>query len=429
MLLDAGLAGWDSGDYGCIAEVGARALALPRGDDREQQLLADVLAAVGALSQGDPTPPVLEEIARTEDVDEPRLLVWAALGATVAGERAIEGALLKRAAGRARSSGAVDMLTLVLEGATVQGFLAGEYAVGVEATEGLRLARDAGLSNAASLHLASLTWLAAVRGRDHECRAHAAAVRESAWTTGAALANSIAEWGLALLDLGAGRPEHAATRLEALRAAPSGVGHPLYVLSSAPDLVEACVRSGRHDAARAAYEGVAGFARPGAPAWTLALAARCRALLAQDGEAEREFAAALLIHPADHRPYDRARMQLLLGEHLRRQRQRVEAREHLRPAIETFEALGAAPWAERARAELRASGETARRRDPSTLEQLTPQELQVARLVGEGLSNKEVAAQLFLSPRTIDAHLRRVFTKLGVTSRTQLARTPLGVAG
>jgi DNA-binding NarL/FixJ family response regulator len=97
----------------------------------------------------------------------------------------------------------------------------------------------------------------------------------------------------------------------------------------------------------------------------------------------------------------------------------------LRAALETFERLRAEPWAERARAELRASGETARKRDPSTLSQLTPQERQVAQLVSEGLSNKEVAAQLFLSPRTIDAHLRRVFAKLGVTSRTQLARLAL----
>ena len=131
-------------------------------------------------------------------------------------------------------------------------------------------------------------------------------------------------------------------------------------------------------------------------------------------------------HP---RPFDLARTQLLLGEHLRRQRRRVDAREHLRAAIENFEALGAAPWAERARAELRATGETARKRDASTLAELTPQELQVARFVGEGLSNKEVAAQLFLSPRTIDAHLRNVFAKLGLTSRTQLARLELSGDG
>jgi DNA-binding NarL/FixJ family response regulator len=97
----------------------------------------------------------------------------------------------------------------------------------------------------------------------------------------------------------------------------------------------------------------------------------------------------------------------------------------LRSAIEAFEGFDAVVWAERARTELRASGETARKRDPSTLSQLTPQELQIARLVAEGMTNKEVAAQVFLSPRTVDAHLRNVFSKLGLTSRTQLARLPL----
>ena len=106
----------------------------------------------------------------------------------------------------------------------------------------------------------------------------------------------------------------------------------------------------------------------------------------------------------------------------------MESREHLRAAFAGFEALGAEPWAERAAAELRASGETARKRDPSTIDQLTPQELQIVRFVAEGLSNKEVAAQLYLSPRTIDYHLRNVFAKLGITSRTQLAHLPVGDA-
>src|SRR5262249_4911804 len=128
------------------------------------------------------------------------------------------------------------------------------------------------------------------------------------------------------------------------------------------------------------------------------------------------------------RPFDLARIHLLYGEHLRRERRRTDARSELRAAIDAFDRLRAEPWAERARTELRASGAAARKRDPSTVSQLTPQQLQIARFVAEGLSNKEVAAQLFLSPRTIDAHLRNVFSKLGVTSRTQLARIALGPA-
>jgi DNA-binding NarL/FixJ family response regulator len=121
-------------------------------------------------------------------------------------------------------------------------------------------------------------------------------------------------------------------------------------------------------------------------------------------------------------PLHQARTELLDGEWLRRERQRREARLHLRRAADLFHRVGAPPWEERAEAELRATGETARRRDPSTLDQLTPQELQIAGLVAGGMTNREVAAQLYLSPRTIDYHLRKVFSKLGLSSRTELAR-------
>jgi DNA-binding NarL/FixJ family response regulator len=122
------------------------------------------------------------------------------------------------------------------------------------------------------------------------------------------------------------------------------------------------------------------------------------------------------------RPFDRARTQFAYGQYLRRQRRRSDAREHLRAALGGFERLGAEPWAERARVELRATGEAARKRDPSTLTQLTPQELQIARLVAEGQSNKEVATQLFLSRRTVEYHVAKVFAKLGISSRADLIR-------
>ena len=125
-------------------------------------------------------------------------------------------------------------------------------------------------------------------------------------------------------------------------------------------------------------------------------------------------------------PIEQGRTALLYGEWLRRQRRRIDARRQLRAALELFEGLGAAPWEARARAELRASGETARKRDPSTRDQLTPQELQIARLVAAGKTNPDIAAQLFLSPRTIDYHLRKVFAKLDIASRAQLAKLDLG---
>ena len=124
-------------------------------------------------------------------------------------------------------------------------------------------------------------------------------------------------------------------------------------------------------------------------------------------------------------PYERARTQLAYGERLRRTRRRADARIQLRSALDTFDGMGATLWAERARAELRATGETARKRDVSTFDVLTPQELRVARLVAAGSSNKDVAAQLFLSSRTVEYHLGKVFTKLGVASRVELARAAL----
>jgi DNA-binding NarL/FixJ family response regulator len=156
------------------------------------------------------------------------------------------------------------------------------------------------------------------------------------------------------------------------------------------------------------------------------LAARCRALLATGDAAATAFGAALELHALANQPIDQARTQLLLGEHLRRARRRADARQHLRAAVETFTRLDAAAWAERARAELRAAGEATPRPEPGGLAGLTPQELRIAVAVSEGASNRQIAAQLFLSQRTVDYHLRKVFQKTGIASRAELVRLVLG---
>ena len=155
--------------------------------------------------------------------------------------------------------------------------------------------------------------------------------------------------------------------------------------------------------------------------WALAAAYHGHALLAPAADAPALFETALAHHAAAHRPYEQACTQLAYGEHLRRAGRRVEARVHLNQALTSFRDLRAEPLVARATRELRASGETARRRDPSTLVQLTPTELTIAQLVSQGMSNKDVAAECWISPRTVAFHLRNVFAKTGVTSRGELA--------
>src|SRR4051794_5696285 len=167
---------------------------------------------------------------------------------------------------------------------------------------------------------------------------------------------------------------------------------------SALDRVEAAARSGRqHQIAEWANE-LASTADQTQVPWAAAAAAHAQALLATGTEAVSLFERALDAHADSSRRPDRARTRLAFGEYLRRSRRRIDAREHLKAALETFEDLGATRWAERARQELRASGETARRREPSTTADLTAQERHVATLVRQGLNNRDVAAQLFVSP-------------------------------
>jgi DNA-binding CsgD family transcriptional regulator len=229
-------------------------------------------------------------------------------------------------------------------------------------------------------------------------------------------------WSIVLLELGLGRAD------EALRRARE-ISSTLVAFWACLDRIEAAHRAGEPELARGWLESFEPWAEKTGAAWASAVVLHCRALLAEDEqEAEHLFLGALDAHAGSRRPFERARTELAFGELLRRGRRRVEAREHLRAALEAFEALGGSTWAERARDELRASGQSARRRDPSTRDQLTAQELQIAHFVAEGLTNRQVAAQLFLSPRTIDFHLRNLFRKLGISSRTELARLDLAGA-
>jgi DNA-binding CsgD family transcriptional regulator len=233
-----------------------------------------------------------------------------------------------------------------------------------------------------------------------------------------ALVTDARRWALGERDLAAGRYSDAAHHLDQIQT-------PAMTHLAGYARLEAAARTGREDAARLWLEQYESFASAVGSPHAYALAAHGAALSAGKN-GQQHFETALGHHIHSGRPIEAARTRLAYGELLRRARQRVAAREHLREALKTFEDVGATPLAERARQELRASGETARRRDPSTALDLTAQERQVARFVASGLSNRDVAAQLFLSPRTIDFHLRNVFTKAGISSRAELAQLDLG---
>jgi DNA-binding CsgD family transcriptional regulator len=218
-----------------------------------------------------------------------------------------------------------------------------------------------------------------------------------------------------------GRFAAAHDRFAAIAAAGPGAGHPTVVWRSTPDRIEAAVGAGHLEAAGAALEAYERWSAHAVTAESRALLARCRAQVTGGHEG---FEEALRLHA---NPYEAARTALLLGERLRRAHRPGEARPHLRAALETFQRAGARPWARRAHGELRAAGESGPgesaepARGPS-LDVLTPQELRIAGLVADGLSSKEIAAQLFLSPRTVEYHLYKIYPKLGIGTRTELAR-------
>ena len=285
--------------------------------------------------------------------------------------------------------------------------------------EGLRLARDTGQQRWVDALAEPLALLAAARGDEQLCRqlADEALGRASRpawsvpWTASA----------LGLLDLGLGRAESALARLETLAEGRRFFHIP--ATRSTPDLVEAAVRLGRPEAAAEPLALFETWSRNTGQSWTTALAHRCRALL--DGD-EDLFLAALALHEEDSRPFDEARTRLLYGEWLRRDKRKADARAQLRIALETFERIGAAPvgGARQDRADRHRDHRPGRRPGPSA--SLTPQESQIVRLAAQGLSNKDIAAQLFLSARTVGHHLYKAYPKLGVASRGELADLELG---
>jgi DNA-binding CsgD family transcriptional regulator len=288
------------------------------------------------------------------------------------------------------------------------------------ATEALTVAGDTGASWAIGYALQALARSEALLGRDHECTEHALRAIELGANTGGRCVAAPARHALGLMHLGRGEIGAALEELEAAASAVEEVREPGF-MCHAPDLIEALAAVGRGDDAARAADDLGRAAQESGSPWTSAVAARCLALTSPDDEANGAFLLALDRCSDEVPGYERARTRLLFGRRLRHAGRRAEARAQLRDAESGFEHCGAFPWAEQARRELAASGERARPRRPDTRDDLTAQELQVAMIVADGASNREAAARLFLSPKTIEKHLGNAYRKLGVRSRTQLA--------
>ena len=331
-------------------------------------------------------------------------------------------AYLAETVAHARETGAVGSLPLLLASAAWQGLHAGRlneaYADGSEA---LALAEELDQPVTAAQSLGVLTWVSALRGDESRCREYGEETQRRADELGFRLYGLLASLCFGLLDLGRGRVDQAIAEIEPV--ARHADERALFVPGVSPqlELAEANIRGGRAADAEALLAAFDGSQLVSVPLFR-AQAERCRGLLAGTEGFEAHFAAALELHTEAQSPLALARTRLCYGELLRRAGRRVDAREQLRAALETFDRLGAAPWSERAGAELKASGETLRRRESHEAEELTPQELQIALQVAEGKSNKEAGAALFLSHKTIEFHLSRIYRKLDIHSRAELIR-------
>jgi DNA-binding NarL/FixJ family response regulator len=426
LLVAAADAAFLAGQWETLEELGQVAARLVPVRDGADGVVLRMLAAA-AQPNGNGAGNGAVDLRHAEALDDPVLIGLAGqLAWKVGGDEAAR-ALHAKAVARARVLGAVGTLAWALENLSLAELKRDRFALAeAYAQEGLTMALEAGHRNGACRHKSLLAHLSALRGREQETRRLAEEVLAEATARRLVREASEARLALGLLALGAGRAE-ALERLEALWEPGPLPGYPPIAPYATPDLVEAAVRAGEPERCRDQLDAFLAAIEPGHGAVEPALAERCRALLASGDQAAQHLEEALRLHALAEQPFDHARTELLYGELLRRQRRRTRARPHLRNAVEAFQRLGTPAWAERARRELRAAGETARTHDAGTMEQLTPQELQIAQGVIEGATNREIAAQLFVSPRTVSHHLRSIFKKLGISSRAELIR--LGHAG
>ena len=406
-----------------VREAAEAAQAAPAAEQpRAIDLLLDGLAKRFIEAYSASLPPLRRALDEFRDVEEltERDVRWLWLGCRLAQDLWDEElwyVLATRGLRVARETGALSVLPIAATYRAAVHVHAGEFgAASALIAEADAITQATGM---APLKYASL-MMAAWRGNEAEARELFEAARVEGTARGEGMGLRLLEWATALLYNGCGRYG------EALEAAQRGCEQDDIGLFgwSLVELIEAGVRSGATDASSAALDRLSERTQASGTDWALGIEAGSRALLSDGPDAERLYLEAVDRLARSRGVVHLARARLLYGEWLRRENRRVDAREQLRAAHEMFSGIGAEGFAERARHELLATGETARKRSDDARGVLTPQEAHIARLARDGLSNPEIGAQLFISPRTVQYHLHKVFAKLDITSRNQLSRVP-----
>ncbi len=410
-----------------VQQLAAAALAepVPTQPPHPVDSLARGLATVftDGFAAGAPTLWAALEGFRRADKTDARTNRWLWLACRVAFDlydEQLSEEMARRGLRRAREAGALGVLPIALNFRAGLHIHAGEFAAASALAE--EAAAISAMTGTAPL-VYTAPLMAAIRGDEARAAPLLDAAEQDAVGRGQRLALSMLGSARAILFNGTGRYE------EALRAAVAACAHDglaLYALALI-ELVEAAARSGQPQLGASALERLAVRTQASNTDWALGLEARSRALLAEGPSAETLYEEAVTRLARGHVGFHLARAQLVYGEWLRRENRRADARRQLGAAHDLFASFGAEAFVERARRELLATGETARRRTPDSLSLLTPQETQIARLAGDGLTNPEIGAQLFISPRTVEYHLRKVFPKLDISSRKDLQRALAGV--